>query len=110
MNVAVVQNLGRLPKVRIDRVESLSLKQVAGGVSLMSAAIKDHALKRPRDKDLDRAVEGATYRFAADNRLWGRKSSSEDISPLVAATNALFIAAGMRQKGASRIRPPRLAS
>lgn len=37
---------------------------------------------------LNAAVDGADWRIVADSRLWSRRSSSVDISPLVAVTNA----------------------
>ena len=41
-------------------------------------------------EELDDAVMGATTRIVSDGWLWDRKSASVDISPLVAATVALW--------------------
>ncbi len=55
-------------------------------------AVVDQHVKIRRHVALDEAVAGAAKRAVGDAWVWGRKSSKTDISPLVAATVALYAA------------------
>lgn len=106
-NLAVFQTLQRKRGLSLSNLRSMNMKEASAGVSLFVSAVMDHALVHAQDGALDSAVEGAAFRRSMDSRLWGRTSSTADISPLVAASNALYIAAGKRHKEPAKKRPPR---
>jgi hypothetical protein len=97
-NLSVNQKIQGMPRVPKSNLRALSMKEVAGGVSTFTSAVSDHALVHAIDGSLDSAVEAVAFRYSGDSRLWSRGNSNADISPLVAASNALYIAAGKRQK------------
>lgn len=103
-NVAVAQKLQSMQGVPTGNVGPMTMKDVAAGVSLFTTAVSDRALVHQKDRDLDAAVDGVTFRYVSDSRLWGRKHSSADVSPLVACSNALFKAAGKRQRNDRKAR------
>lgn len=64
----------------------------AGAEARIDAAIRARALVHYGQVDLNKAVEGASWRDLGDSgRLWGRRSSEHNISPLVAGAVALHI-------------------
>lgn len=97
-NLSVFQSIQRSPRVPKASLRALTMKEVAGGVSLLTSHVSDRALVHAKDAALDKAAEEVAFRYSGDSRLFGRRQSSADISPLVAAANALYIAAGMRHK------------
>lgn len=103
-NVAVVQQLQAMAGVSTSGISPLGMRDCAAGVSLLTQAAGDRALVHQADRDLDAAVEGASFRYVNDSRLWGRKSSTADVSPLVACSNALYAAAGRRLQGTRKAR------
>ncbi|WP_457950418.1 hypothetical protein ACTAQI_07500 [Pseudarthrobacter sp. alpha12b] len=103
-NLAVNQTIQRNPRVPKNNLRAMTMKEVAAGVSLFTSHVSDHALVHAVDPAIDAAVEAVAFRYAADSRLWSRGNSNADISPLVAASNALYIAAGKRQRNAHRPR------
>jgi hypothetical protein len=56
--------------------------------------IGEDQLRHLGDPDLLRALEGAATRTYGDAWLWARRTSTADVTPLVAATNALHAAVG----------------
>jgi hypothetical protein len=106
-NLATFQTLQRKRGISTVNLRSMTMKEVAGGVSLMTSHIADRALVHAKDKSLDTAAEAAAFRYSGDSRLWSRGNSNEDISPLIAASNALYIAAGKRHKEPYKKRAPR---
>lgn len=98
-NLAVFQTVQRMRNVPTSGLRSITMKDSSAGVSLLTSSIADRALVHTPDRDLDAAVEGASFRYVNDSRLFGRRGSLEDVSPLVASANALYIAAGKRHKG-----------
>lgn len=98
-NLAVNQTLQRSPRVPKTGLRALTMKEVSAGVSLFTQHVSDHALVHAQDGSLDKAAEEVAFRYSGDSRLFGRRQSNADISPLVAASNALYIAAGKRHKG-----------
>ena len=54
------------------------------------AVVDSQSLRHIGQAELDDAVMGATTRTVSDGWLWDRKSASVDLSPLVAATVALW--------------------
>lgn len=103
-NLAVFQTIQRMQKVPKSNLSALSMKDVATGVSLFMSHVTDRALVHAVDASLDKAVEEVSFRYSGDSRLWNRGRSQADISPLIAASNALHIATGKRHK-AGRTRP-----
>lgn len=89
---------------RSGPVASLVDRLVASGLELTEVSAADHAkacgqlvdlvaqdrLRHLGDGDLLAAVKGATRRPLGDAWAWSRRSSAVDISPLVAATLALW--------------------
>jgi phage terminase large subunit-like protein len=79
-----------LEKRRID-VTLMSAKTVAQACGMFYDAVTDSkTLRHLGTPELDAAVAAATSRPLGDAWAWSRKSSAADISPLVAATMALF--------------------
>lgn len=105
-NLAVFQTIQRMPKVPKSNLNSISVKDVAAGVSLFMSHVTDRALVHAVDASLDKAVEEVSFRYSGDSRLWNRGRGHADISPLIAASNALHIAAGKRHQGAYKKRGP----
>lgn len=105
-NLSVFQTLQRMPRVPKSGLRALTMKEVSAGVSLLTSHVADHALVHAVDPSLDRAAEEVAFRYSGDSRLFGRRQSNADISPLVAAANALYIAAGKRHQEPRRKRGP----
>lgn len=97
-NAAVSQSIQRMPRVPKQNLRAMTMKEIAAGSSLLTSAVSDHALVHSKDAGLDMAVEEVAFRYAQDSRLFGKRQSNADISPLVAAANALYLAAGKRHK------------
>ncbi|MFF2842706.1 hypothetical protein [Paenarthrobacter sp. NPDC057981] len=97
-NLTVFQTLQRNRRISTHNLRAMTMKEVASGVSYMTMHVSDRALVHAKDPSLDKAVEAAAFRYSGDSRLWSRGNSNEDISPLIAASNALYIAAGKRHK------------
>jgi len=82
--------LPELERRRID-VTTLNAKEVAQACGIFYDSIADsHTLRHLGTPELDSAVAGAITRPLGDAWAWSRKSSSVDISPLVATTVALW--------------------
>jgi hypothetical protein len=97
-NLSVFQTIQRMSRVPKNNLRALTMKEASAGVSLLTSHVSDHALVHAADGSLDKAAEEVAFRYAGDSRLFGRRQSNADISPLVAAANALFIAAGKRHQ------------
>lgn len=78
-----VKNLG----VAVDTVNA---SEMAQGCGLIVDAIEEKALRHLGTQELAAAVQGARKRALGEASAWSRKSSSVDISPLVACTIALW--------------------
>lgn len=79
--------------VRVETVSATELGQACGRLVDM---VKDKTLRHLGSDELRNAVIGARVRPIGDGAwAWGRKHSTVDISPLVAATLALGAAAGV---------------
>lgn len=61
-------------------------------------AIVDGQLRHLGQEELDAAVAGAECRYYGDAWLWSRRTSSVDISPLVAVTLAHWVASKRQRK------------
>ena len=82
--------LPELERRRID-VTTLNAKEVAQACGIFYDSIADsHTLRHLGTPEMNSAVAGAITRPLGDAWAWSRKSSSVDISPLVATTVALW--------------------
>jgi phage terminase large subunit-like protein len=97
-NAAVAQSIQRMPRVPKQNLRAMTMKEISAGSSLFTSAVSDHALVHAKDASLDVAAEEVAFRYAQDSRLFGKRQSNADISPLVAAANALYLAAGKRHQ------------
>ncbi|WP_156380217.1 hypothetical protein [Arthrobacter sp. Soil762] len=103
-NLSVFQTIQRMKQVPKQGLRAMTMKEVSSGVALMTSHISDHALVHAKDPSLDTAAAEVAFRYVSDSRLFGRRQSSTDISPLIAASNALFLAAGKSHSGAYKKR------
>ena len=88
-------------------VTTLNAKEVAAGCGIFYDAITDsQSLRHLGTHELDTAINGAITRPLGDAWAWSRKSSSVDISPLVACTVALW---GLKNAKTNRPRIVNLA-
>lgn len=71
-------------------VRVISTREATQACGAFYDAAKEHALRHIGQSVLTAAVDGADRRAVGDAWLWSRKSSSVDISPLVAVTLALW--------------------
>jgi hypothetical protein len=78
--------------VKVQKVTAAEHAQACG---LMLDLVAEGGLRHLGSLELADAIKGASSRNLADGWVWSRKSSRTDISPLVAATLALWAAAGM---------------
>ena len=85
--VAALQDAG----VAVDTASASELGQACG---IMVDVVTDRSLRHLGSAELTNAIRGASSRPLGDAWAWSRKSSSVDISPLVAATLAVWAAAG----------------
>ena len=98
--------LPELEQRRID-VTTLSAKEVAQACGIFYDSVTDsQSLRHLGTSELDAAVNGAITRPLGDAWAWSRKTSSVDISPLVASTVALW---GLKQARPTRSRIVNLA-
>ncbi|CAM3212772.1 hypothetical protein PSET11_03040 [Arthrobacter ulcerisalmonis] len=103
-NLAVIQELQRLRGVPQSGIESIGAKEVSAGVAILMSALSDRNLIHALDPSLDSGAEGANFRYVNDARLFGRRNSTADVAPLVAASNALYDAAGRKKRSTNRPR------
>jgi hypothetical protein len=71
-------------------VETVNASEHAQGCGLIFDAVEQRTLRHLGSAELAAAVRGAKKRALGDAWAWSRKSSSVDISPLVACTLALW--------------------
>ncbi|MBA3688484.1 MAG: terminase [Chloroflexi bacterium] len=81
--------LGKLAKLGVD-VETVGPKEHAQGCGVLFDAVEQRALRHLGTAEIAAAVAGASRRPLGEAWAWSRKSSAVDISPLVAATLALW--------------------
>lgn len=74
------------------RLAPLNLRAMQGAAQRLVAELTRDRLHHYGQPDLDRAAEGAAWRNAGTEggRLFGRKASANDVSPLVAYSAALW--------------------
>lgn len=81
-----------LPKLAAEGVEvvSMSAREHAQACGLLKDTVVQEGLRHLGTPELVAALDGAVKRPLTDAWAWSRKSSSVDISPLVAVTLALW--------------------
>jgi hypothetical protein len=75
------------------QVLEVSTADHAKACGLFYDAVVQHELHHLDQPELNVAVAGAAQKFYGDSWLWGRRQSQVDITPVVAATLALWAAA-----------------
>ncbi len=75
-------------------VETMDSNEHAAACGKFTDAVVEQSLRHRGGSDLMNAIRGAKTRPLGDRWAWSRKNSSVDISPLVAATLALYAAMG----------------
>lgn len=81
-----------------------NLRAMQGAASRFVTELDEGRLRHYRQPDLDRAVEGAAWRTVGEGgRLFGRKASTHEVSPLVAASVALWQFDTMGRRSTPRI-------
>jgi hypothetical protein len=69
-----------------------TLKEMQGAAARLVQDIRGHQLQHAQQPQLDDAVAGASWRAIGDSgRLFGRRRSTADVTPLVAASAALWV-------------------
>lgn len=81
--------LTKLESKRVN-VRVVNTREHAQACGALLDDVLEHRLRHIGQEPLDAAVKGAAKREVADSWLWSRKSSSVDISPLVAVTLARY--------------------
>lgn len=97
-NMSVYTELQRKVKGNMRGVQMVGAQQHAAGVSLLMSAIGDQTLTHAADPALDGAAKGANFRYVQDSRLFGRRTSQEDVAPLEACALALYKASGTKTR------------
>jgi hypothetical protein len=92
--------LHQLEGLEID-VEAVSVREHVNACGLLVDLIAQRGMRHLGTDELGVAVRGATKRPLGDAWAWSRKSAQTDISPLVAATLALFAASKESEFGES---------
>lgn len=86
-SVFIPQLISELGK---DRVRVLTFDAAEAACAGIDQAVQSGVLSHAGYAELDAAVAGAAKRDVGDRWLWGRRKSSADISPLEAATWAVW--------------------
>lgn len=73
-------------------VKRLTSREMAGACGTFYAAVINHTIQIRTDLALNRAAAGARKRHSGDVWYWGRKDNTVDVSPLVAASIARWVA------------------
>jgi hypothetical protein len=81
--------IGELENAGVE-VRVVEAKEYAQGCGIFFDCFEQHAIRHLGTPELNTAIKGAATRPLGDRWAWSRKSSSVDISPLVACTLALW--------------------
>lgn len=89
-----------------DRLDELGVQvqRVNGGqhaeaVGLFMDVVNEETIRHLGSGELEQAIRGAKLRNVGDAHLWSRRHASVDVSPLVAASLAVWAASGMPEEG-----------
>jgi hypothetical protein len=80
-------------------VTRISAREHAQACGFMVEQVEQQTIRHPGSPELEAAIKGAARRPLGDAWAWSRKSSSVDISPLVACTLALGWVGGQAAGG-----------
>jgi hypothetical protein len=75
---------------KLKRIYAINMRDAGQACGLLYDAVAQGRLRHLGTPELAAALDGAVKRPLGDAWAWSRKSSSVDISPLVAATLALW--------------------
>jgi hypothetical protein len=103
-NQVVAQQLAGMPAVPKDALRPMTMREVSASASMMAGAVDQETIRWGESKSLGLAVEGANWRFSGDNRFFGRKSAAVDISGIIAGSEALYLASGLKPRQERRRR------
>lgn len=89
-NLEVAEALSRArPK---PKATPLGMRDMMAGAAVLSKLIKTGGFKHRCQPDLDAAAEGVAWRAVGDSgRLFGRRASAGDVTPIVALSGALLL-------------------
>ena len=73
-------------------VKRLASREMAGACGTFYDAVINHTIQIRTDAALDRAAAGARKRVSGDVWYWARRDNNVDVSPLVAASIARWVA------------------
>jgi hypothetical protein len=71
-------------------ITALTPRQLTTACAQLLDAVTTRAVRHRGDTALDRAAAAAARRTTGDGWAWSRRSSSADVSPLLAASLALY--------------------
>ncbi|MGY1896192.1 terminase TerL endonuclease subunit [Nocardia gipuzkoensis] len=71
-------------------VHKLGLSEFAAACGLFFDAVMGRSLRHPDQPTFTTAIEAARKRLVGDLWVWGRRTATSDITPVVAATLALY--------------------
>lgn len=91
--------LNEINELLDDPVVTVSAQEHARACGLLFDMVEEQGLRHLGTAELEDALKGATKRPLGDAWAWSRKNSQVDISPLVAATLALFSASSKELDG-----------
>ena len=74
-----------------DKFRAVSDRELQHGCGMVFDAIRDKSLNHLGDPPILEALQGAVKSDRGDSWRWSRKSSSADISPLVAAPVGWYV-------------------
>lgn len=101
-NIAAMAPLDRVsPKPKVADFKFDDVKGATAAMLQRIAAGTVHHLDQP---DLNAAVEVAALRQVGESRVWARLRSDGDVTAIVAATEASWIAAGLKPRAPRKIR------
>lgn len=73
------------------RIQGLPLREISGAALRLVDNLNRRNLTTYRQADLDQAANGASWRNYGESRLFSRKTATNSVAPLVAASEALWI-------------------
>lgn len=85
-----LEDAGICPKPEGDQylLDIVSTREAAQACGALADLVKNDRLRHLAQAELTAAVEGAKWRYVGDAKLWDRKTSDVDLTPLVGLTLA----------------------
>jgi len=88
---SIVPEVERLAEMTGTPLWKLNAREVGGACGIVYDRLRAGTLSHGHDEELNAAVAGARKATYGDLWYWARKRSINDVSPLVAATLALYV-------------------